>query len=30
MQQAEELREKIEESENPEVWVKVYPKNRKK
>lgn len=30
MQQAEELREKIEESENPEVWIKVYPKNRKK
>ena len=26
MQQAEELREKIEESENPEVWIKVYPK----
>ena len=27
---SEELREKIEESENPEVWIKVYPKNRKK
>lgn len=30
MQQAEELRKEIEGSENPEVWIKVYPKNRKK
>lgn len=30
MEQAEELRAKIEGSENADVWIKVYPKNRKK
>lgn len=30
MEQAEQLRKKIAEDENPEVWIKVYPANRKK